>query len=302
MTNKQEFLKKIKNEKNILIYKDYFFKELNTFKINYLIETLIIPKSVYALKKVINYAIEYEIPYVIVGNGSKILFQTHYVKKVVILLKDQLSTISYDGRNVYAQAGATLAQIIIYAQQFQLGGMESLIGIPATLGGAIYKNAGAHQKSIGDFILKVDYIDAFGQFKTLSQSECQFAYRQSIFQKKKKWIIVGALLQLYKIDVDQKREEITYWLKYRTQAQPNNKKNCGSVFKNPEGKKAYQLIENCQLKGKRINDAMISLQHANFIENVGVATEKDILQLIDLIQKEVYKKYQILLELELEII
>ena len=122
MTNKQEFLKKIKNEKNILIYKDYFFKELNTFKINYLIETLIIPKSVYALKKVINYAIEYEIPYVIVGNGSKILFQTHYVKKVVILLKDQLSTISYDGRNVYAQAGATLAQIIIYAQQFQLGG------------------------------------------------------------------------------------------------------------------------------------------------------------------------------------
>ena len=86
MANKQEFLKKIKNEKNILIYKDYFFKELNTFKINYLIETLIIPKSVYALKKVINYAIEYEIPYVIVGNGSKILFQTHYVKKVVILL------------------------------------------------------------------------------------------------------------------------------------------------------------------------------------------------------------------------
>ena len=213
-----------------------------------------------------------------------------------------MSAISYDGRNVYAQAGATLAQIIIYAQQFQLGGMESLIGIPATLGGAIYKNAGAHQKSIGDFILKVDYIDAFGQFKTFSQSECQFAYRQSIFQKKKKWIIVGALLQLYKIDVDQKREEITYWLKYRTQAQPNNKKNCGSVFKNPEGKKAYQLIENCQLKGKRINDAMISLQHANFIENVGVATEKDILQLIDLIQKEVYKKYQILLELELEII
>ena len=186
MANKQEFLKKIKNEKNILIYKDYFFKELNTFKINYLIETLIIPKSVYALKKVINYAIEYEIPYVIVGNGSKILFQTHYVKKVVILLKNQLSTISYYGRNVYAQAGATLAQIIIYAQQFQLGGMESLIGIPATLGGAIYKNAGAHQKSIGDFILKVDYIDAFGQFKTFSQSECQFAYRQSIFQKKKK--------------------------------------------------------------------------------------------------------------------
>ena len=302
MANKYEFLKKLKQEKNVLIYKDYFFKEANSFKINYLIETLIIPKSVYALKKVILTALEYEIPYVIIGNGSKILFADHYVKKVVILLKEQFAEITYDGRSVYAKAGATLAQIIFYAQQFELGGMEPLIGIPATLGGAIYKNAGSHQKNISDFILKVDIIDSFGQFKTLSREECQFEYRNSIFQKKKKWVIIGALLQLNKIDISEKKEELTYWLKYRTSAQPANKKNAGSIFKNPTNLKAYQLIEDCQLKGKRVNEAMISLKHANFIENLGNATENDVLNLIRYVQEEVYKKYHIHIELELEII
>lgn len=302
MKSKSEFIQLVSKFDQVMVYKNYHFKDNNTFQINYLIETLIVPYDVYSLKKIILYAIEYELEYVIIGNGSKILFSSNYVKKIVILLKDNFNRISFDGRNVYAASGASLAKVIHYAYQYELGGMERLVGIPASIGGAIYKNAGAHQSDISQFILKVDYIDSFGQFKTLTKEECQFNYRSSIFQKKKKWVIIGAMFDLPKVHVEEKKEEMKSYLLYRNQHQPINKKNSGSIFKNPPNQYAAQLIESCNLKGYKINDAMISNQHANFIINEKNATPKDIMELISLIQQKVYEKYQIQLELELEII
>lgn len=302
MDTKNLFLKKIAKYPDLLIYKDCYFKDFNTFHVNNLIEIMLIPKSIHIIRQLILDLKTFELAFVIIGNGSKILFKDFYVHKIVILLNYNFSNILLEENEIYAYSGAKLAQIIHYGLKHQFGLMEELIGIPACLGGAIYKNAGAHNKAISEWIISVDYIDEFGNFKTLTKEECQFSYRNSIFQKKKKWVILGAKLQIQKTDLKQAKEKIQKILLYRMHHQPRNHHNCGSVFKNPPTIKAYQLIEQCQFKGYRIGDAMISEQHANFILNLNQAKSSDICHLIQKIQQKVYEKFQIHLELELEII
>ncbi len=302
MNNKQLFLKKIKDYKDLIIYKDCYFKDFNTFHVNNLIETLIIVKSVNTLKKILFDLNQYELEYVIIGNGSKILFKDMYVKKIVIVINNNFENISLDSDYIYASSGTNLAKIISFGHLYNLGGMEKLIGIPASLGGAIYKNAGAYDLAISDFIISVDFIDEFNNFQTIDNRDCAFSYRYSIFQKKKKWTIVGAKLKLSPIDINESKQIIKETILNRTNKQPHNHHNCGSIFKNPIGYKSADLIDKCNLKGLKINDAMISNEHANFIVNLNNAKPADIIKLIEEIEKNVYEKFKIKLELELEII
>lgn len=297
-----EFIKKISNIKDLNIYTNYNFKHNNSLNIEYIISLFVIPKTIYSLKKVILMAKKYEISYLVVGNGSKIIFKNKYVNKMIILLNENFEKIEIEKNKLHVLSGTNLSKIIKYGHLFNIGGMEKLIGIPATLGGAIFKNAGAHNLTISDFIENVSFIDENGEFKTISNVDCRFSYRNSIFVNKRKWVIVSATLTLSYIDVNEANKIIKDTLLYRVNNQPINKKNCGSVFKNPNGYKAYELIQQSIFEKLNVNDAIMSKKHCNFIENIGNCTNYDVIKLISLVQQKVLEKTGILLEKEVEII
>ena len=299
---KNNFFKALNEISNIKFYQNYNFKNDNSLKIDTIISLLIIPNDIYSLKKVILLLNDYEKPYLVIGNATKILFKDHFVKKAIIILKHNFSNISYDGRAVYACSGCSLIQLISFIHNYSLGGIEKLVGIPATIGGAIYNNVSAHNIAISDYILKIDYLDAEGNFKTMSKNDANFSYRSSIFHTNKKLIILGALFSFQKINIDEANLLIKEAVLYRKKHQPSNLISCGSIFKNGDSYKAYELIKSLDKEKLTYNSVYISSKHYNFLDSNGQQTANDIIMLINQIKNEIFKKYNIDIKLELEII
>ncbi len=182
---------------------------------------------------------------------------------------------------------------------FGYSGLEPLIGIPGTVGGALISNAGTKKGTISDFFENVTVIDITGQLKKLQKNEVKFGYRTSDLEGK---IILWAEFLIKKSTKEKVLERINKNLLERMKTQPLGTFNAGSIFKNPEGKTAGQLIEDCGLKGYRVGGASISHKHANFILNDGTATSADVQKIIDVVRKKVFKKFGIKLELEIKII
>lgn len=275
-------------------------KDYNTYKIGGKTRYLVKPYNIDSLKELLIYIKNNTLKYIIIGNGSNIILPDSDYDGVIILLS-KLNEIKINENTVNAFCGVSLTYFVNELVKNNLGGLESLSGIPGTLGGAIVNNAGCYGQTISDKLNSVTYLEN-GEIKTINKEECNFSYRDSIFKKNKNFIILSA-----KFILDYKnKEEMLNIIKEnmikRNTSQPLNYPNAGSVFRNPIGYSAGKLIEDAGLKNYHINGAYVSDKHANFIINKDNASSEDIIELIEYIQKEISEKYNIKLKLEQEII
>ena len=242
-----------------------------------------------------------DIPYISLGNGSNVLVSDAGIRGLVIMT-DRMHRITVDNDSrIEAWAGAPLSRVATIAKNYQLSGLEFAFGIPGTIGGAVYMNAGAYNHQMNQVITATEYVDGEGQLCTVEGDDHQFGYRTSCF-KDTNHIIVKTHLQLS----PGKESEIFELMKQYTQArkekQPLELPSAGSAFKRPEGFFAGKLIEDCGLKGRRVGGAEVSTKHAGFIVNVGGAKAKDVLDLVDIIKTEVLQKFGVELEPEIKFI
>jgi UDP-N-acetylmuramate dehydrogenase len=297
-------------------------KGYTTFKIGGSARYFLVAKNKEDLKNAILWAKKKKLPFFILGGGSNVLFSDKGFNGLVI--KMQNTQYGIRNTNVIAGAGVPLQKLVLEAVKKGLSGLENLAGIPGTLGGAIWGNAGAFEREIGDLVEEVKVLDVGGsklEVKKLKKEDCKFGYRNSIFKRRKNWIILEATLKLEKGNKKEIEEKIKEILKLRKEKQPLELPSAGSVFKNVPIKKvpkkiqekfnekikngflpAGVLIEAAGLKGFQIGGAKISEKHANFIVNTGEAKARDVLKLIELIKKRVKKKFKIELKEEIVLV
>ncbi len=228
-----------------------------------------------------------------IGNGSNLLASERAKNLLFVNLSGEFAKIEYDGEYLDAGAGVKISSLLGFCTCNGLSGLEWMAGIPATLGGAIFMNAGAGGKSVLDYVKS---INCFSDGKKVCLKEFDFAYRKGVEKK-----ILSAKFKLEKKDKRTVINNIRANKMLRIARQPSGK-SFGSVFKNPGKFYAGKLIEECGLKGKTIGDAVISEKHANFIINRGNATFEDVYSLISMMKEAVYKKFGIMLEKEVKIV
>ena len=238
---------------------------------------------------------------VVVGNGSNILFPDEGLKKVIISLEsDAFRKIQVDDNIVSAGAGAKLGELISRSSKKGLAGMEGLVGIPATVGGAVWTNAG-YIRAVSDMLLKCLVLDSEGHEKWITKDEITFGDHYADLRGR--GIILEAVFELDGDSPEMLQENIRMHFHQKMDSQPLEEKTLGCIFRNPdEGTTAGGLIDSAGLKGRRCGGAEVSDKHANFIVNTGVATSANVRDLISTIQKEVNEKFSIKLETEIEVI
>ena len=258
-------------------------------------------KSVEELSSLIKLARETDTPFLVIGNGSNILVKDKGIRGLVIEIGSGMSDFELKGNKIYAQAGVLISKLASLALNHSLSGMEEISGIPGTLGGGIYMNAGAYGGELKNIIKTVTYIDEYGEEKTVTADECEFGYRKSIFTNGGKYI-VSAVIELSEGDRTEISEKMADYAKRRREKQPLSLPSAGSTFKRPEGYFAGALIQESGLKGYKSGGAMISDLHAGFVVNYDNATSQDILDVIKHTQETVLDKFGVMLETEVKII
>jgi UDP-N-acetylmuramate dehydrogenase len=246
-----------------------------------------------------------------IGEGTNLLVRDRGIRGIVISLKNCFKSIkrpvfykSLDGKEkavIQVDCGVKLSYLAKFAARYGLKGVESLVGIPGSVGGSIAMNAGAEGTEISHVLRSIKFMTLDGEVKTYSKSEMVFAYRKTTFPSKG-GIVIEAELDLEKGNITDIHREMDKYLSRRSSTQPLTMPNSGSIFKNPAGEKAGRLIESVGLKGFRIGGAGVSIKHANFIVNKGGASAEDVIRLIKHIQTVVEKKSGIKLEQEIVII
>lgn len=277
--------------KNFGLVKTKFeMKTITSLKIGGLADYYIEPncvEDVVALIKVLNQA---SIPYKVIGNGSNTLIGDQDFHGVVIRLTKTLNKIEFKDETIYAEAGASLIKLANASVNLGLEGLEFATGIPGSVGGAAYMNAGAYQKCMYHVITEV-YVLKDGHSMWIDAKDIKYDYRYSSFMEDHSAIILAIKIQLKKGNKEQSKQLVKDRLNRRTLAQPLDKPSCGSVFRNPYPHSSWELIEGVGLRGHQIGEAQISLKHANFIINLGNAKAQDVLGLIQLVQVKVKQKY-----------
>lgn len=263
---------------------------------------LITVNSIPSLQKIIACSKKNGVPYFILGNGSNVLVRDGGFDGVIIRFSEGVSKITMAGGDtILAEAGASLKSICLFALEHSLTGLEFAYGIPGTLGGAVYMNAGAYGGEMKDVLSSVSHIDLNGGTGEFSKEEADLSYRHSAYSDNG-FIITSALIKLHKGDKDEIKAKMNELMGRRRDKQPLEYPSAGSTFKRPEGHFAGALIESCELKGKEIGGAQVSEKHAGFIINKNKATASDILDLIKFVQDTVYGKHGVMLEPEVKII
>ena len=297
----EKIIEEIKRLNIETIKEDESLSKYTTFKIGGPARVLIEAKSDEEVLKLVRLFDEMKEDYLIIGNGSNLLITDAGIERPVIVLDKNFSNITtIDEVTLYAEAGASLKSLANKALELGLGGLEAISGIPGTVGGAVYMNAGAYGREIKDVVTKIRYIkdDSIAE---LDASEANFAHRSSIFQEKG-YIILGAYFKLEKKDKKDIEEEQRDYTRRRKDKQPLEYPSAGSVFKRPEGYYASKLIEDAGLKGLSVGGAMVSKKHSGFIINTGSASFDDVVTLIEKVKAIVLEKFAVSLEEEIRII
>lgn len=253
--------------------------------------------SVEDLRQAFQFAHCKNLPTFILGKGSNCLFSDQGFRGLVILNK--IEGIVYRATQVEVGSGYSFSLLGIQTARKGLSGLEFASGIPGTVGGAVYMNAGANQKETSECIESVEFITSEGEPKTFRKKDLVFRYRYSSFHELRGYI-AQVVFQLEKSPIARKHQ--LDLLKKRMLTQPLKEKSAGCVFRNPEGKSAGQLIEECGLKGMKRGGAKVSEIHANFIVNTNGATSEDVEFLVRKIQSEVLQKTGIRLDMEVRVI
>lgn len=291
-------LEKLNLEK---IEKDISLSTLTTYKTGGIAKLVVYPNNINNLKQMLKLIHKYNIKYFILGKGSNTLFSDKEFNGVIIKL-DKLNNFKIKQTEIYVESGMILSKLVQASVKNELTGLEFAIGIPGTIGGAIYMNAGAYGNNMSNIVKSVIVLNEKFQIKEIPLEKLKFDYRYSIFQDDKNLICVAANIKLEHGNHDEIASKIKENLLKRKNSQPLEYPSAGSVFRNPEGNYAGKIIEELGLKGKNIGGAEISTKHANFIINKNNASSSDILNLIKLVQKEVKDKYKIDLKLEQQLV
>ncbi|MBT3214787.1 MAG: UDP-N-acetylmuramate dehydrogenase [Deltaproteobacteria bacterium] len=285
-------------------------KRFNTWRIGGVAECLIDVVNVADLSFLLPFISKNRIPWFILGKGSNLLIPDTFWPGIILHLSGEFKSweplennnpsCNHNG----VSAGAALADVTFAQRCVTQGwsGMEFLIGIPGTIGGAVAMNAGAHGGETAEFLVQAEWMDMAGNLHTSAREELEFRYRFSELNGNSGKIITRAVFQLQQTDPESVEKKLLECQQFRMEKQPYNQPSCGSVFKNPPGDFAARLIEDSGLKAKMCGAAQISPIHANFIVNLGNATSADILALIDTVRETVFSKHSIYLEPEVQIL
>ncbi|MFA4043736.1 MAG: hypothetical protein HZRFUVUK_000514 [Candidatus Fervidibacterota bacterium] len=252
------------------------------------------------LRKILSLAKEHKIPLFVLGSGSNIIVRDGGVRGVVVKLQGQFSTITINGTKVDSGAGALLKQLVNMTADSGLAGLEQVVGVPGTVGGAIVSNAGTAKEFISERVISVSMVREDGEVIELSKDEISFGYRYSNVLEFGK-VIISVSLELERASPEHIRRNIEKLLEQRRMTQPINMPSAGCIFKNPPNECAGKLIEMAGLKGLKHGGAQVSPIHANFVVNAGNATAKDVIELTELMRKVVFEKFGVTLEYEVQI-
>lgn len=276
-------------------------KNHTTFKIGGPADIFIRPESAEEIQKIIDLCKENDTPCMIIGNGSNMLVSDGGIRGVVVQIGSAMSDCRIDGEKVYAEAGIMMSSLAKKILDASLAGFEFASGIPGTLGGGIYMNAGAYGGELKDIIEEVTYIGRDNKIKTAKNSELGFGYRRSMFEDGGR-VILSCVMKLKRGNKDEIAAKMSEYTKKRNEKQPVTMPSAGSTFKRPEGYFAGKLIQDAGLMGFSIGGAQVSEKHAGFVVNKGGATARDVLELIGHIQKTVSDKFGVWLEPEVRLI
>ncbi len=280
---------------------DEKFENHTTYKFKGLIKTIVYPERIDQLIDLKKYLKNNRIKHMIIGKGSNVVFCCNNYDGVLINL-EKFDKFQMDNCQLTVGSGYSLVKLAYKVARMGYSGLEFAAGIPGTIGGAIYMNAGAYGFEMSDIIEQVTVLTPSYEKKILKKDNLQFAYRSSFLQDDKDYICLEVVINLKKADTAEILDLIEDRKRRRLLSQPIEYPCAGSVFRNPENDFAGRLIEELNLKGHAIGDAVVSEKHANFIINKGAATGLDVKELILKVKEQVFEKYQIDLKVEQEFI
>ena len=274
-------------------------KNHTTFKIGGPAQYYVTPESVTKIQEVVSLCRNMNIPLHVIGNGSNILVGDDGVDGVVLALFNTFSDYEIKDNVITAQAGMSLIKLAVIALREGLTGLEFASGIPGSVGGAVYMNAGAYDGQMKDVVTSVTVLDEAGNIRILGRDELDMGYRTSAVAKNN-MIVLQVVIELKSGDKEQIKARMNQLSELRKQKQPLEYPSAGSTFKRPEGYFAGKLIADAGLKGYSIGGAAVSEKHAGFVVNMGGATAKDVVELTDYIKKRIMEQFGVTLELEVK--
>lgn len=276
-------------------------KEHTSFQIGGNADALIEAGSVDEIRTVSSWCKENGVRALVMGNGSNMLVSDEGIRGVVIKIGAKLSACRAEGEMLYAESGILLSKLSKFALSNSLSGLEFAAGIPGTLGGGVFMNAGAYGGEMKDVVKSVTYLDEAGNLQTAGCEQLAFGYRKSMFSSGGKTIL-SCEMELKKGNPQTIKEDMAEYNRRRAEKQPLSMPSAGSTFKRPGGYFAGKLIQDAGLKGYRIGGAQVSEKHTGFVINAGGATAQDVMDLIEYIQKTVKEKFGVTLEPEVRVI
>lgn len=274
-------------------------KRHTTFRIGGPADFFLLPSTVDEVRGILEICREEELPYFILGNGSNLLVSDKGYRGVIIQLYRNFSNISVEGNEICASSGALLSQIAAAARNASLTGFEFAGGIPGTLGGAVFMNAGAYGGELKDVLKEAVVMTEQGEILTLPVEKLDMGYRTSRI-KKAGYLVLEARLVLEQGDMDKIRDITKDLTEKRVSKQPLKYPSAGSTFKRPEGYFAGKLIQDAGLRGYQVGGAQVSEKHCGFVINKENATATDVVNLIHDVQRIVYEKFQVQLDTEVK--
>jgi len=260
-------------------------------------DIFVVPQDVEDIRLALSFAEREQLPVEVIGGGNNLLVADRGYRGVVLKLEGCLGRAEFHGEEAVAGAGVSLSALIREAAALNLGGLECLVGIPATIGGAVAMNAGTPDGGIGDFVSAVYFLHPDGAMGEFKPGAGPFSYR--VFGAPAGAVLIGARLQLHRRPHAEIQKEIKQRLKLKKTSQPLALASAGCIWKNPPGAAAGRLVEKVGLKGKRLNGAEISAKHANFIVNRGGAMAADIKALMDMTRERVKHHFGLVLHPEI---
>ena len=295
-----DIIKKLEKLTSTPVVREANLKDYTTYQLEGIANAVVFPSSVEELKAVLQFVRTNNIKHKIIGNGSNLIFSNHY--EGVLIKLEQFNKLNIQNHSVTVGAGYSIMKLALKVSRMGLSGLEFATGIPGTVGGAIFMNAGAYKSDMGYVVKNVTVLTPNYEIRTLTNKEMNFHYRTSFLQKHPDYVCLEVEIELTPSDTDFVMNLIKERKKRRLETQPLEYPSAGSVFRNPDGTFAGKLVEEAGYKGKNIGGAFVSTKHDNFIINKNKASGDEIKKLIQQIKDKVKKETGIELKVEQEFV
>jgi UDP-N-acetylmuramate dehydrogenase len=275
-------------------------RQFTSIKVGGPADTLLFPKDVDELRKIVRYARRKNIPVLVIGKGTNLIVRDKGVRGWVVSLTQGMKKFQMKGERVEAEAGLPLLRLVQFSIEKGLSGLEPFFGIPGTVGGGLAMNAGAWGVELKDLLLSITLMKEDGEVVERPRSRLRFSYRRLALSPS--WIILKGQFQLKKGKREEVLARVKSYSEMRKRTQPLDYPSAGSIFKNPKEGPAGKWIGEIGLKGFRMGQAMVSDRHANFIINLGKATAEEVTNLMEWVERKVYEEKGISLEREVKVV